>query len=73
MEKPLAEEFRPKTLDEVVGQHHLLDKGKLMRKVVESGRISNMIFYGPPGTGHKPSTPRSSGRVYSRWAWRRSS
>ena len=51
MEKPLAEEFRPKTLDEVVGQHHLLDKGKLMRKVVESGRISNMIFYGPPGVG----------------------
>ncbi len=49
--EPLAETLRPKTLDDVIGQHHLLDKGKLMRKVIESGRISNMIFYGPPGVG----------------------
>lgn len=51
MDSPLAEQLRPKTLDEVVGQHHLLDKGKLMRKVIESGHVSNMIFYGPPGIG----------------------
>lgn len=51
MESPLAEQLRPKTLDEVVGQHHLLDRGKLMRKVIESGHVSNMIFYGPPGIG----------------------
>lgn len=49
--EPLAEQLRPKTLDEVEGQHHLLDKGKVMRKAIESGRISNMIFYGPPGIG----------------------
>ena len=49
--EPLAETLRPKTLDDVIGQHHLLDKGKLMRKVIESGRICNMIFYGPPGIG----------------------
>ena len=49
--EPLAETLRPKTLDDVIGQHHLLDKGKLMRKVIESGHICNMIFYGPPGIG----------------------
>ena len=49
--EPLAETLRPKTLDDVIGQHHLLDKGKLMRNVIESGRICNMIFYGPPGIG----------------------
>lgn len=51
MEKPLAELLRPRTLDDVVGQHHLLDKGKLMRQVIESNHICNMIFYGPPGIG----------------------
>ena len=51
MEKPLAELLRPKSLDDVVGQHHLLDKGKLLRKTIESGRVLNMIFYGPPGIG----------------------
>lgn len=51
MEKPLAEKLRPQTLEDVVGQHHLLDKGKVLRKSVEAGHISNMIFYGPPGTG----------------------
>lgn len=49
--EPLAEQLRPKTLDDVVGQHHLLDKGKLMRKVIEANHITNMIFYGPPGIG----------------------
>ncbi len=49
--EPLAETLRPKTLDDVIGQHHLLDKGKLMRNVIESGHICNMIFYGPPGIG----------------------
>lgn len=48
---PLADRIRPKTLDEVVGQAHLLDKGALLRRVAESGNIPNMIFYGPPGTG----------------------
>lgn len=51
MEKPLADLLRPGSLDDVVGQHHLLDKGKLFRKVIESNHVPNMIFYGPPGIG----------------------
>ena len=51
MEKPLAEILRPESLDEVVGQHHLLDEGRLFRKVISSNHIPNMIFYGPPGIG----------------------
>ena len=51
MEKPLAELLRPSSLDDVVGQHHLLDHDKLFRKVIEKNHIPNMIFYGPPGIG----------------------
>ena len=51
MEKPLAETLRPETLEDVVGQHHLLDEDKLFRKVISSNHIPNMIFYGPPGIG----------------------
>ena len=49
--KPLADLLRPTDLSEVVGQTHLLGKGCLFRKVMESNHIPNMIFYGPPGTG----------------------
>ena len=51
MYKPLADEIRPDSLDEVVGQRHILGPGGLLRRIVESGQIPNMIFYGPPGTG----------------------
>lgn len=51
MNKPLADRVRPKTLDEVFGQQHILGKDKLLRRAVESGRFGNMIFYGPSGTG----------------------
>lgn len=51
MNKPLADRIRPKTLDDVVGQSHLLGKDKPLRKIIESGHIPNMIFYGPSGTG----------------------
>ena len=51
MEKPLAEILRPSSIDEVCGQHHLLDEGRLFRKVISSNHIPNMIFYGPPGIG----------------------
>ena len=51
MEKPLAELLRPESLDDVVGQHHLLDEGRLFRKVISTNHIPNMIFYGPPGIG----------------------
>lgn len=51
MYRPLADEIRPKTLDEVVGQKHILGKDGLLRRVIESGKIPNMIFYGPSGCG----------------------
>jgi putative ATPase len=51
MDRPLADEIRPKSLDEVVGQGHLLGKGGMLRRIIESGTAANMIFYGPPGTG----------------------
>ncbi len=51
MYKPLADEIRPDSLDDVVGQQHILGKEGLLRRIVESGQIPNMIFYGPSGTG----------------------
>ena len=51
MDRPLADEIRPKTLDEVVGQRHLLAPGAVLRRLIERGTNANMIFYGPSGTG----------------------
>ena len=51
MREPLAQRLRPKTLGEVCGQQHLLAPGRVFRRTIESGRIPNMIFYGPSGTG----------------------
>lgn len=51
MASPLADRIRPKTLEDVVGQKHLLSEGKPLRRIIDSGRIPNMIFYGPSGTG----------------------
>lgn len=48
---PLAERMRPRTLDEFVGQEHILGPGKLLRRAIEADRLSSLIFYGPPGTG----------------------
>ena len=49
--QPLADKIRPADFDEVVGQSHLVGKNGILRRMVEIGRINNMIFYGPPGTG----------------------
>lgn len=49
--RPLADEIRPQTLEEVVGQKHLLGEGALLRRLIESGSETNLIFYGPSGTG----------------------
>lgn len=51
MQKPLADYLRPETLEDMVGQHHLLDTHTVFRKNFESGQVRNMIFYGPPGVG----------------------
>ena len=48
---PLAERMRPKTLDEYIGQQHLVGKDAILRKTIESGRVPSMIFWGPPGVG----------------------
>ncbi|MDO5448000.1 MAG: replication-associated recombination protein A [Clostridia bacterium] len=51
MSSPLADRLRPTTLDEMVGQEHLLGPGKALRNIIESGEIPNLIFYGPSGIG----------------------
>ncbi len=51
MSQPLAARLRPQSLDEYIGQTHLLGKGKLLRRLIESDQISSMIFWGPPGVG----------------------
>ena len=51
MYRPLADEIRPQSLDEMVGQEHILGENGMLRRIVESGSIPNMIFYGPSGTG----------------------
>jgi len=50
-ETPLAERLRPRTLDEIVGQEHLIGKGKVLRAMVEQDQLTSIILWGPPGTG----------------------
>lgn len=49
--QPLPARLRPKTIDEIVGQQHLLGEGKILRRIIESDQVSSMIFWGPPGVG----------------------
>src|SRR5580692_5099550 len=49
--QPLAARMRPRSLDEFVGQAHILAPGQLLRRAIEADRIQSLIFYGPPGTG----------------------
>ena len=51
MYQPLADLLRPQTLDEVYGQEHILGEGAILRRLIDSGKIPNMVFYGPSGTG----------------------
>ena len=50
-ESPLANRMRPRTLDEYVGQHHIMGAGRLLRRAIQADQLSSLIFYGPPGTG----------------------
>ena len=50
-ESPLAVRMRPRTLDEVVGQSHIIGKNRLLYRAIKADKISSLIFYGPPGTG----------------------
>ncbi len=51
MNSPLADALRPKKIEEVAGQQHILSQGKILRKIIDSGNIPNLIFYGPSGVG----------------------
>ncbi len=51
MSSPLADRLRPKNIDEVAGQRHLLAEGKVLRRIIDSGNMPNLIFYGPSGVG----------------------
>ena len=64
-----AEALRPKNFDDIVGQTHLFGKNGVIRKMLQSGRVTNMIFYGPPGTGKTTAAEiiaRESGMVFHR-------
>ena len=50
-ESPLASRLRPRTLDEVVGQQHIVGKDKLLYRAIQADKLGSIIFYGPPGTG----------------------
>lgn len=50
-ESPLASRMRPRTLDEVVGQQHIIGKDKMLYRAIQADKLSSVIFYGPPGTG----------------------
>ena len=50
-ESPLAARMRPRTLDEVVGQQHIIAKDKLLYRAIQADKLSSIILYGPPGTG----------------------
>ena len=62
MEHPLADRIRPQSLDEVVGQKHLLGGNALLRRFIEKGTDANMVFYGPSGPPPFPGRSRCSGQ-----------
>lgn len=64
---PLAERMRPRTLDEFIGQNHILGQGKLLRRSIESDRITSLILYGPPGTGKTSLAQVIAARTTSRF------
>ena len=49
--QPLAERLRPRTLDEYIGQKHLVGPDSILRRMIDSGRVSSFILWGPPGVG----------------------
>ncbi|MBR6503737.1 MAG: AAA family ATPase, partial [Firmicutes bacterium] len=61
--RPLADRMRPETLEEYVGQKHLLGEGKVLRRLIESDQISSMVFWGPPGVGKTTLAKIIAGRT----------
>lgn len=64
---PLASRMRPRTLDEFVGQSHILGPGRLLRRAIEADQLSSVIFYGPPGTGKTTLAKVIAGRTKARF------
>ena len=65
MDRPLASRMRPRTLEEFVGQEHLLSEGKILRQLIDQDRISSMIFWGPPGVGKTTLARIIAGRTHA--------
>ena len=65
-ESPLASRMRPTTLDEVVGQEHIIGPGKLLYRAIKADKLGSVIFYGPPGTDRKSTRLNSSHKHRSR-------
>ena len=65
MDRPLASRMRPHTLEEFVGQEHLLGPGKILRQLIDQDRISSMIFWGPPGVGKTTLARIIAGRTHA--------
>ena len=63
MSQPLAERLRPRTLDDYIGQKHLVGQGAVLRKLIDSGRISSFILWGPPGVGKTTLAQISANRL----------
>ncbi|MDR2658491.1 MAG: AAA family ATPase [Spirochaetaceae bacterium] len=63
---PLADRMRPRTLDDIIGQDHIVGQGRLLRRAIQADRISSLIFYGPPGTG-KTSLARVIANTTKAW------
>ena len=70
-ESPLASRLRPQTLDEVVGQQHIIGKDKLLYRAIQADKLSSIIFYGPPGTGKTTPVSYTHLDVYKRQAGNR--
>ena len=64
MYQPLADQLRPKSLDEVAGQRHILGEGGVLRRIIQGGTIPNLIFYGPSGTGKTTVAEIAAARIH---------
>ena len=64
---PLASRLRPESLEDFVGQKHLLGEGKILRQLIDQDRISSMIFWGPPGVGKTTLASIIAGRTHARF------